>query len=60
MEGGYNGLVKTKFERNVSEWFGKGEKAEAILKLASMKEDEFRSMNVDDLVDKFADEQVKL
>jgi len=54
------GLVKTKFERNVSEWFGKGEKAEAILKLASMKEDEFRSMNVDDLVDKFADEQVKL
>ena len=48
------GLVRTKFEKNVREWFGGQKNEEEILRLASLTEDDFRKVGVCDLVDAFA------
>ena len=46
--------VKGKLKKNIEGWYGKGGKAQNILKLEPLREEDFRKMQVCDFVDRFA------
>ena len=48
--------VKGKLKKNIEGWYGKGKKAQNILKLEPLREEDFRKMQVCDFVDRFAGE----
>jgi 2-methylcitrate dehydratase len=48
--------VRKKLKKNVEGWYGKGEKAQNILRLEPLKEELFRTMPVCNFVDRFAGE----